>query len=233
MNIMLWWVRRIVVFLLIGAIVNIAVAWGCAIVLYGYEDGSQVWKNPKQDGEKIIRFDTGLGVQTTRSFAVELWGIVDPESLFKDSPTYTGQIWWPTTAFAHPYDIYHAAGWPLLCVRTHRVSGIMSPEELAASMLGKGVQQDYRWINAIQWPWRSAFPSLKVSGVLPYEPIPLGFMANTLIYGTITAIVICGAAGIRRSIRNHLGRCVACGYPRGRSPVCTECGAALPSVIAK
>ncbi len=230
---MLKWARRIAIFLLIGALVNVAVAWGCAICLLGYEDGTQIWENPRQSGERIIRFDTGLGVQTTRSFAVERWGIVDPESFFKDSPMYTGQIWWPDSAFSRPYEIFHAGGWPLLSVRAHRSSGIMSPEELAASMLGNGMQRDYRWINAIQWPWRSALPSLKVSGVLPWEPIPFGFTINTLIYGTLAAIVICGGAGIRRSIRNRLGRCAVCGYPRGTSPVCTECGEALPTHTAK
>jgi len=65
--------------------------------------------------------------------------------------------------------------------------------------------------------------------VLPWYPAWAGFVGNTLVFGgTLGAIVfVFGAA--RRWMRTSRGLCVKCAYPIGASDVCTECGAAVCS----
>lgn len=59
---------------------------------------------------------------------------------------------------------------------------------------------------------------------LPLQPIWPSFLVNTFIYAAIIAFAIFGIRGTRRALRRSRNQCIACGYPIGTSPVCTECG---------
>ena len=66
-------------------------------------------------------------------------------------------------------------------------------------------------------------------GIIPLRPIWPGFAVNTVFYAAILWLIIPGPFVLRRFIRRRRGRCPDCGYPMvGKSPVCTECGMALP-----
>ena len=56
-----------------------------------------------------------------------------------------------------------------------------------------------------------------------------GFAVNTLFYAGVLWVLFCGPFALRRMIRRRRGRCPACNYPIGQSPVCTECGQLLTS----
>ena len=68
--------------------------------------------------------------------------------------------------------------------------------------------------------------------VLPYHPIWPGFAVNTAFYATVLWLLICVSLALRRFIRMKRGLCPKCTYPMGESPVCTECGKALPRRMA-
>ncbi len=62
---------------------------------------------------------------------------------------------------------------------------------------------------------------------LPTNFLPLGFIANTLLYAAAWWIVLVTPRGVNRWRRKRRGRCVACGYDlRGlaREAACPECG---------
>ena len=65
--------------------------------------------------------------------------------------------------------------------------------------------------------------------MLPLRPIWPGFAVNTIFYAAVFWLLICGPFVLRRFIRVKRGLCPACAYPRGESPVCSECGKALPA----
>lgn len=75
---------------------------------------------------------------------------------------------------------------------------------------------------------------LQTSGGGPERLIPLrpqhwGFAVNTIVWGLVAwlaALVVRRGVGhlLRRRHRIRRGLCPRCGYPVGRSPVCTECG---------
>jgi hypothetical protein len=62
---------------------------------------------------------------------------------------------------------------------------------------------------------------------LPYGPLWSGLIVNTIFYAAIVWLMIRSPIETRRRWRELRGRCGACGYPRGESTVCTECGSDL------
>ncbi len=67
---------------------------------------------------------------------------------------------------------------------------------------------------------------------LPLKPTWPGFVVNTALYGGIPWLLFCGPFILRRYRRRKRGQCVKCGYPIGKSNVCTECGFALKRVAS-
>jgi hypothetical protein len=65
--------------------------------------------------------------------------------------------------------------------------------------------------------------------LLPLRPMWPGFAINTIFYAAILWLLWITPGKIRRFIRIRRGRCPACAYPVGTSPVCTECGTPVPS----
>jgi hypothetical protein len=68
--------------------------------------------------------------------------------------------------------------------------------------------------------------------VLPFGVLPTGFAGNTIIYGLPAWVLFTGAVITCRTIRRRRGLCGKCAYPIGVSPVCTECGAILPRPLS-
>ena len=62
---------------------------------------------------------------------------------------------------------------------------------------------------------------------LPLGPIWSGFAINTMLYGGVPWLLLCGPFELRRYRRRKRGLCVYCAYPIGTSDVCTECGRAV------
>jgi len=60
---------------------------------------------------------------------------------------------------------------------------------------------------------------------IPLRPLWPGFAVNTLFYAGVLWVLFCGPFALRRMIRRRRGQCPHCAYPIGQSPVCTECGA--------
>ena len=66
----------------------------------------------------------------------------------------------------------------------------------------------------------------------PLIPIWSGFGIDTLFFAALSTLILAGWRRLIRRRRLKRGRCPACKYPIGTSPVCTECGEALV-VVAK
>jgi hypothetical protein len=62
---------------------------------------------------------------------------------------------------------------------------------------------------------------------VPLRPIWPGFSVNTLFYAALLWIPIAARSRLRRMLRLRRGCCARCGYPIGKSAVCTECGTGL------
>lgn len=97
------------------------------------------------------------------------------------------------------------AGWPMRAATTLQ---IVSPQEAATGVVG-GFTANVRGDSI----------------VVPYIPLALGAMANTLFYAAIVFAVIASLGLVRKRRRRARGQCLACGYALddGMSE-CPECG---------
>ena len=72
------------------------------------------------------------------------------------------------------------------------------------------------------------------SGVIPLSPIPVGFAANTLLYGGVLVLGVFGVRSLVRRRHSAGGSCPACGYDHAGIPehaACPECGHTRASTI--
>ena len=217
--------RKLVLFVLIGAIVNIAVAWASS-VLIGF-------------------VDTNSDIRAYRSSIVGAWNVETYHrfSAFrvvwlrsrKSTPNYSVgplpedlvPIWIgydPELNENRRVEIWdaEARGWPLLALWSKPRSWYEALD---------GTRQDIPTEGAIELPLSPFTGGMGyLSKVLPLRPIWPGFAMNTLFYAVIVWVLWSSPFAARRFIRRKRGRCIKCGYDlRGSSggggEVCPECGA--------
>ncbi len=202
------WVIIVVIFLLAGAVVNVAVAWGCSILAESAPfDALLTARMRRQQFEASKRPDRESEAPWV-------------ESAFRG----VGVVVIVVRRSGEGLVRLHRAGWPARAALEGRVS------------IPPSGDPSYRWgipipvkvSLALEYPRGSARPIVKtVTGVLPLRPVWRGFLLNTAFY----AIAFILPAGmwwsLRRFIRVRRGLCPACAYPRGESNVCSECGKAL------
>ena len=107
-----------------------------------------------------------------------------------------------------------AVGWPMFSLGYWRaVSGNWAGYETLAAHGAIVISHD----NGV----------IKYDRLLPFSPVLPGFAMNTIFYAAMLWVVFFVPGMVRRRIRRRRGRCPACAFPIGTSPVCTECGKAL------
>ncbi len=223
----------IAVFLFAGGVVNVTVAWGCW-------SGSDANLQRRLPGWKILSAAEALDIAEDLGFTP----VISPDGIqivyangstidcgFGTTLDMLGitQVWTVERAYAEAVadselaDFSHAnirrvhAGWP-----THTLRGYeITVEDNETGELSS----KYRWALSARQD-KPPFP------LLPTWP---GVAVNTPLYGVVLWLLIRGPFVPRRvvrAIRVKRGGCTACGYPAGRSDVCSECGKPLPDRTA-
>jgi hypothetical protein len=207
--------RRIVlilIFLLAGAVVNVAVAWGCVVfytdnstmILPEGEFDSDDWPSPPPTGFSFnpttIEVETATGVDYL----------------------VLGTSWNAGTLVRPAFAIFLQVGWPCRTARGEvwvRRDQDESGNYLPTRRFLRGVL-DAR-IKDILPP-------------LPYIPLWTGFAFNTVFYAAILWLLIPGPFALRRLVRRRRGLCPACGYDlkHAEHESCPECGGGLKKPAA-
>ena len=215
------WAIRIVVFLLIGAIVNVAVAWGLALWtrVSKFSDVPQVVAVTGRAESISVRRHRGLGAvriavatpvanppDTTQPM-LESW--IDPMLVPASAPS----VRW----FA---SIFDARGLPTVCLYS-RIDYGQQPTTL------RGIVRTERGISFGRKPESMDVQYEGLAAELPIGPVWSGLIFNTLFYAAILGLPFFAFA-LRRWRRIQRGLCPKCAYPVGTSDVCTECGAPSP-----
>ncbi len=190
----------ITIFLLLGVVINVAVAW--AYVLWTPLDNIVTLFEPEVrqriPHNVTVRSDLFFfnGLEVTQPGRYILWlnaTEVDSRGVDSAVPLY--------------YESY--AGWPAMSLGgTARMTerGLHSP---FLFYLPEGLRERVEYI------------------VVPLRPQWPGFAINTILYGGVPWLLVCGPFELRRYRRRKRGLCVYCAYPIGASNVCTECGRAI------
>jgi hypothetical protein len=113
------------------------------------------------------------------------------------------------------------AGWPMRCaVRYH-----MNYLEVNGwpNITGPDKRPWYGGLHALD-RWHEAYPTVRVPVYLPVKPLWTGLAVNSAFYGCFVAAGAWAVGQAVRANRRRRGLCEVCKYPRGVSPVCTECG---------
>ncbi len=221
---------KLAVFLLLGAIVNVAVAWGCAAWSVGgelyeiYFDAAPLasldlenrqwlhahgWKH--SPGEMLTFGDLkAFGYYRIEYFSIRPQ-MVDPELDWYPEIAARTRSGWPWLGL-------HAEQWLDLAVYDQW----LSDEPIYLEDLYDYVGGVLIFVTVNYRGGRE-----KVARTLPMRPLWPGFAINTIFYATILWLVTLGPFTVRRFIRDKRGRCTKCGYDlRGSSGgVCPECGA--------
>jgi hypothetical protein len=210
--------RTILVFLLLGAIVNVAVAWGCArfcnvrqFSRTSSEEDVQWWAHDGPIG--VTHPLTALAASQSRGLRVVL--MVYETRIGQDYRLWTQNL-----------AVGYQAGLPLLSMHGENwVSGLPRSALLGGSFtIGPqptGMEKPRYAIKL--YP----DPSLTHSRLLPLKPIWPGFAINTVFYAAILWLLFAAPFALRRRRRIKRCLCPKCAYPVGTSEVCTECGAAV------
>ncbi|MEE8154062.1 MAG: hypothetical protein V3T53_03765 [Phycisphaerales bacterium] len=213
---------KLVVFILLGAIVNVAVAWASSIFI-GFADTSsdiRAIRGSPAGGwfvETYHRF-SAFRVEwfRSRSLTVDQSEGPSPGDLV---PTWIGLD--PELNENRSMEFWdaEARGWPLLALWSKPISVY---EEL------DGTRHHLPKVGTIELPLTPFRGGMEViPKVLPLCPIWPGFAVNTIFYAVILWLLTLGAFTARRIIRRRRGLCIKCGYNlRGTSggEVCPECG---------
>ena len=194
---------KLLLFLLLGAIVNVAVAWGCA-------------RWPRQAmfivGDKQAPSSQDIAwwnEHVLESFASNVESAYD----CSDIGIQTRVLYSATSQQRRVSALHITSGWP---------ARSLAGEAWDVIRLG----QRSRWLNR-----EATFVDTNGRYALPLRPTWPGFAINTVFYAAILAILWLLALGpftLRRAIRRKRGHCIKCGYDLGHADhrACPECGAA-------
>ncbi len=220
----------VAVFLLAGAVVNVAVAWVCAIGIDGTQGeparglvmvASESWQVTKltRPGATVIISVRNKGLPQHR----EIHAGPSPDQLI---PPWADQLVTPTQIFrsteapagsrVFEFRILDARGWPMRSLWFESMS-----------QFGEGQTQTNPTPLPAQGALKisSAPPTVASPRVLPLRSIRRGFAVNTLFYAALLWLPFAPFA-LRRLIRQRRGLCPACAYDlrHAEHKACPECG---------
>jgi len=198
----------VVIFLLAGAIVNVAVAWWCGgLLLVNYPVAIHDEKRADPDLVQPLwdrHRESGWPVAPDGMFIFELGGGFTLLTAESGSTRVGGP---PTVIVSEG-----RCGWPMRSMKYDFWGTSVAGGHYGSTLPAVGVMR----------------PLLRDPGFfVPVGVIPVGFVIDSIVYAVVLWLLICGAFVLRRVIRVRRGLCPACAYPRGEAAVCSECGKAL------
>ncbi len=205
-----------------GAILNVAVAWGCAI--WSHPDWTVL--NYLSDHDMQLLWSkyapADWPISPTEASRQQSFGVVIDsamhQELVEDTPPQKEFVQYVRSGGLDVRE-WHATeyrfGWPIisweLAMLAHSDYRTNDNTLVGGLRLDRGV------------PWLG----INAGQVLPIGPLWLGFLVNTIFYSAFVWMLMRGPWETRRRWRELHCKCGVCGYPRGSSPVCTECGGDL------
>ena len=230
------WHTKLVVFLLLGAVLNLGVAWGLALSMKPGVPGTQErvggsMKGPDHLLWMIVEYrapgrvrvwsnwlDPGVGVASGGGW------IDDPaEPLVPGWAPFLSPSYEPPVHASHHF-LAQACGWPYRSM-WGAVKVTRRPQ------LETGSNPTVSTVFALNLdPDKVDDPNYcRDLRLLPLRPLWPGFAINTIFYAAILWFVMLGPFTARRIIRRKRGQCIKCGYDlRGAEhEVCPECGVSV------
>jgi len=211
---------KLVVFLVLGAIINVAVAWAGFVATDGY------------GYPRMVILDRWV---QTNANARDLWarhasdGWPQPFDNFRSWHGLFASGWSMSLAVGDSFSFRRDATDAELR-ELYKGSGTFEVEQIDCGF-PLGSMRLERWHGT---PSRWYTPSKGHDGfsligyTLPSCPLFVRFAINTIFYAALFWSLVFAPFQFRRWRRMRRGLCPACAYPIGASDKCSECGARLP-----
>jgi len=237
------WIVNIVLCLVVGAVINVSVAWLLAWFISQPFQSKQTStldnKNYRMGVDDLDQpswfFATWLEIGSIQicSEPFQLLGEDFDLSLFEALRKIKGTKLFNFPNGVRPIDPLDANEWKLVKPLVEDLRGWpLYSMRCSFSLRWIGSNSGSHTYNGIELEVKSS-PSYDYAWMglraLPLRPIWTGFIVNTLFYGVIVWLVVLGPFVLRRFLRSKRGLCKKCAYPIGTSAVCSECGAAVGS----
>ena len=214
-------ISKLVLFLLLGAIVNVAVAWGCA----AWADvGTDYTEGISEDGTaSLLRWSSNIGtlIYFERSRTATLDRTMRGSRRMDELSPYWLHLDVPSAAYqsgriSEENSFTDARGWPALTMWS----------EYEWPAYGQTVVVKGGLPLSSRHSVSNRYFAPPLPRALPLRPIWPGFAVNTLLYTVILWLLICGPFELRRLLRRKRGLCITCGYDLGGAEheACPECG---------
>ncbi len=209
----------IAIFLLAGAAVNVAVAWGC-LNWSATEDG-ELASATRSDRRWWQRHaptafeGTPSEVNRSEGFGITAITRGAGETYYE----HHGGI--PAVVYRWVVAQELRGGWPARTITGERWTR-------SDAMMGPSVREEktvYRWSRSLG-PAVLSSDDVHAWRLMPMRPLLLGLAINTLVYATLLWLLAGGAFALRRFVRVRRGLCPTCGYDlrHGEHEACPECG---------
>lgn len=199
-------ITRVIVFLILGAIVNVGVAWGCALRSLSFGGSPR----------------TALKSQWPRIAPPDFPDIAE---YLEDDKTYGFR---QIVASAHHRYISTEARWSDASDNPLWIQGVF---QCGLPCLSLEWTADFSAERTVQlWNISGIEPPIFLqrandnSKRLAYSLLWPGFAINTAFYALLLWFPFALLGFVKRQRRMKRGLCLACAYPVGVSEVCTECG---------
>ena len=202
---------KLVLFLLLGAIVNVTVAWGCTLGSKRYLHSMH--SHPAWSTRHVVEHEGWMLYTQTRIGTVRAIAL---RPYTKSAATTVPAGSFPRWCSIRDLPPLRHASW----VRKGMVARL---SEWAYGWPCVSMWYQFEGDDGL-WPESS---SVYLAGRhLPIKIVWFGFVVNSLFYAGVLCLLMCGSFALRRFMRRKRGLCVACGYElRGDfSAGCPECG---------
>ena len=195
----------IAICLLLGAVMNVAVAWAIAI-----------WSDPIPTRIEFFSEVNQSDIESLwQHYAKPGWPSLSGGTRLSAAGKTTTKVDASSPAGFFQLTRYEM-GWPGRAMRY-------------VDLLWSGGGRPPQWVTVEGWHLRDGIDWIgRRTIILPLAPVWSGFAVNTIIYAAMLWPLIRTLFNLRRFLRVRRGLCPKCAYPMGEAFVCTECGCALP-----
>jgi hypothetical protein len=204
----------VLILVVAGAILNVGVAWGCALVPVS------LWFTPSSDTRDYVEWPRAVPDRwPKRAHFVgrRVFGR-DVDEFSAIAAVENDEELWRAEQYSL---IIGGNGWPCRALEWElwHVRNSLRPNE---------IPRQTWWLSGIFLPTGDAYPSTLHVTRLPLRPSWHGFAINTIFYAALLWLACWAPSTLRGKVRAKRGLCPACSYPVGGSLICTECGESLP-----
>ena len=208
---------KLALLLVVGAIINIAVALVCVIIFEGRPttSPSRAWfySNAEDRLWHVYAYDN-FGISVVLALRSQFLPDIHERIVAKLTNGEVIEERSLATPGAMPrWSLFHEGVPSNICIAS---------QELA---YGRPFRSMSRRIETYSTGPERRFQSIEIKHrTLPFGVIWPGFAINTIFYAAVVWLLFFAPFKLRRWRRIKRGLCPACAYPVGTNPRCTECG---------